>query len=82
MQARRELMLAEAAWELARRELDETIGIELDEGPHAAALQAVNLPRFRRAVLDERVARVRYARALEGVGREVPVELLWDIAPE
>jgi hypothetical protein len=82
MQARRELMLAEAAWELARRELDEAIGIELEDGPHAAALQAVNLPRFRRAVVEERAARLRYARALEGVGRDVPLELLWDVAPD
>lgn len=79
MEAGSELMLAEAAWELARRELDETIGIELDEGPDAAALQAVNLPRFRRAVIEERAARIRYAKALEAVGREVPDELLWDI---
>lgn len=79
MQAKQELMLAEAAWELARRELDEAIGIELDEGPDAAALQAVNVPRFRRAVIEERSTRQRYAKALEGVGREVPDELLWDI---
>ena len=79
MQAKREVMLAEAAWALAKRELDEAIGIELDEGPDAAALQAVNLPRFRRAVIEERSARQRYAAALEAVGREVPDELLWDI---
>lgn len=81
MQARQELMLAEAAWELARRELDEAIGIELADGPDAEALQAINLPRFRRAVIDERAARLRYAKALEGVGRDVPLELLWDIPP-
>ena len=61
MQAKQELMLAEAAWELARRELDEAIGIELDEGPDAAALQAVNVPRFRRAVIEERSTRQRTA---------------------
>jgi hypothetical protein len=79
MYAMRELMLASEDWAVAQRELDAAIGIELDEGPDAAKLQAVNLPRFRAAVVAERSARLRYARALAAAGRPIPDDLLWDV---
>lgn len=79
MQAKRELQLASEEWASAQRELDAAIGIELDEGPNAAQLQAVNLPRFRAAVIAERAARQRYAKALEAMGKPIPEDLLWDV---
>jgi hypothetical protein len=79
MQAKRELILASEAWAVTQRELDAAIGIELDEGPDAAKLQAVNLPRFRAAIIAERAARLRYAKALEASGMPIPEELLWDV---
>ena len=79
MQAKRELMVASEEWAVAQRELDASIGIELDDGPDAAKLQAVNLPRFRAAVIAERAARLRYAKALEAVGSPIPDDLLWDV---
>ena len=75
MQAKRELMVASEEWAVAQRELDASIGIELDEGPDAAKLQAVNLPRFRAAVIAERAARLRYAKALEASGKPDPRRL-------
>ena len=79
MQAKRELMLASTEWAAAQRELDAAIGIELDQGPDAERLQAVNLPRFRAAVVAERAARLRYAKALEAAGQPIPEDLLWDV---
>ena len=72
MQARLELQAAKEEWAVTQRELDAAIGIELDEGPDAAKLQAVNLPRFRAAVVAERAARLRYAKALEATGQPDP----------
>ena len=78
MQRKREVMDAREAWLHAQRELDAAIGIEL-EGETSAEVPAVNIRRFRAAVLAERSARLRYAKALEAARKVVPEDLLWDV---
>ena len=78
MHRKREVMEAREAWLRAQRELDAAIGIEI-EGDTNDEVPAVNIRRFRAAVLAERAARLRYAKSLEAARKVVPEDLLWDV---
>lgn len=80
MKRKREVLDARAAWRLAAWDLDGAIGLEVEGGAQPEAVQTVNARRFRKALMRERAARVRYAAALTADGKPVPDDLLWDIS--
>lgn len=79
MHRKREVTEAHGAWVAAQKELDAAIGIEMADAPRSAQVETLNLRRFRTAVVIERDARLRYARALRADSKPIPDELLWDV---
>jgi len=82
MHRKREVIEAHEAWVAAQKELDAAIGIELADAPRSAQVETLNLRRFRAAVVVERDARLRYARALRADDKPIPDELLWDVGED
>jgi hypothetical protein len=82
MKLKRAVIEAREAWRDAAKELDAAIGLEILEGPASANADVLNIRRFRRALLNERETRLRYAVALKADHKPVPDDLLWDIAEE
>ncbi len=79
MKHKREVVSSLQRWRAAAHELDESIGIQLQDGD-AAPADTMDIRRFRRALLAERAARLRYVVALRADNKPVPAELLWDLS--
>lgn len=79
MKAKREVIESHEAWRRAATELDAAIGVELDGDGRDGSVEVVDIRRFRRALLEERRARMRYVAALQADNRPVPEELVWDV---
>jgi hypothetical protein len=82
MKLKRAVIEAREAWRDAAKELDDAIGIEILDEPATADADVLNVRRFRRALLNERDTRLRYAAALKADHKPIPDDLLWDIAEE
>jgi hypothetical protein len=82
MKLKRAVIEARQAWRVAARQLDEAIGIEILDERSTADTDVLNVRRFRRALLNERETRLRYAAALKADHKPIPEDLLWDIAEE
>jgi hypothetical protein len=82
MRLKRAVIEAREAWREAAKELDDALGIEILGEPAPARADVLNIRRFRRALLNERESRLRYAAALKADHKPVPDDLLWDIPDE
>jgi hypothetical protein len=80
MHLKREVTESRRAWRDAAAVLDAAVGIELDESIRPDHVEAVDMRRFRAALLFERQCRLRYVAALQADNQPVPAELLWDMS--
>ena len=67
-----------SCWREASRQLDDVIGVNLDDEAMAPLPIPLDVDRFRRALLAEQLARAHYVALLRNHHEPVPAELVWD----